>query len=213
MLATASLAAFATDLGHMGAVTGDGFATFATDLSHVFAILTDAFAAFSPNFGHMLAILADDFTTLFSGHSRFVGREFVSCTFFMGSSTSLARNGALFVPLHGREAPLRCRFAVRRRLGVGRRRLGSHFFSRFFSRFGLRFLYEQLFIADRKRFFVGLLGVVRVFNSFLALMVNHETPPLATLLETRQCRIGLADCCCADRNDVKQRSVRPNIHV
>jgi hypothetical protein len=199
MLATACFAAFATDLSHMGSVTGDGFATFAADLGHVFAILTDAFTTFSSDFSHVFAILADDFSALFSGLSRFVRREFVSRALLMGSSTPLAGNGSLLVPLHCRKAALRRRFAFRMRLqvrlGFRRGRLGTHF-----GRLGLRFLGEHFFfIVDRKRLFAGVFGVVRVFDSFLALMVNHETPPPATLLETtRQSRFGLTDCCCAD---------------
>jgi hypothetical protein len=203
MLATACFAAFATDLGHMGSVTGDSFAAFATDLGHVFAILADAFTTFSPDFSHVFAILADDFPALFSGLSRFVRREFVSRALLMGGSTSLAGNGSLLVPLHCRKAALRCRFAFRMRfqvrVGFRRGRLGTHF-DRLVCRLGLSFLGEHFFfIVDRKRLFAGVFGVVRVFDSFLALMVNHETPPPATLLETtRQGRFGLTDCCCAD---------------
>src|SRR5262249_42089445 len=101
------MAAFSTDLGHVGAVTADRLPALAADIRHVLAIFAHGRSALPSDFGHMSSITADRFaalaadlrhvaTILADGHSSFstrftglLGRELVRPALDMGGFSPL----------------------------------------------------------------------------------------------------------------------------
>jgi hypothetical protein len=118
------VAAFATDFGHVSAVTADRLSTLATNFGHVLAILADRSAAFAPDTRHVRPVATDGFAAFASdaGHvesvaayglptfaSRFAGllrRKLVSTALDMGGFPSLASDLSLPLLRHrGETAP------------------------------------------------------------------------------------------------------------
>jgi hypothetical protein len=118
------VAAFATNLGHVGAVSADRLTTLTTDFRHVLAILAHRGAALPPDPRHVRPVAADGFTALASDArhvesvaayglptfaSRFAGllrRKLVSTTFDVGGFSPLACDLSLPLLRHrGETAP------------------------------------------------------------------------------------------------------------
>jgi len=118
------VATFATNFGHVGAVTADRLSTLATDFRHVLAILANRGAAFPADSRHVCPVAADGFAALASDArhvesvtayglstlaSRFAGllrRKLVSSAFDVGGFTSLASDLSLPLLCHrGETAP------------------------------------------------------------------------------------------------------------
>lgn len=118
------MAAFATDFGHVGAVTADRLSTLATDFRHVLPIFADRGAAFPSDPRHVCSVAADGFaalapdarhvesvtayglSTLASRFASLLRRKLVSTAFDVGGLASLASDLSLPLLRHrGETAP------------------------------------------------------------------------------------------------------------